>query len=384
MRWLAALLAVLLAVPAAAQEDRPDWAGVWEGKVGTYPVRLCIDQFDDEVPARGAYYYLSSLRPLSLTEEDGEGGWVEHGPDEPDALWSFTEQTGERLRGTWTKGNRSLPFDLTPLAWEPGEWNEPCGSAAFLDPRLRDATRVRTEPGDIAGLAYVRHVFVPPAHFEDIAIESFTFDPEQPGDAGILDFLRSKLPSGTIDDDFVDCIGGSLSSVGADGYYTDQLAPFMASHSFLVVRENSDDYCGGAHPNAWFQYLTFDRQSGEEVDLFTWLNDAAREHHPADDPAESYDTVLPALRKAIVKRDPVEGFPAEDPSEAEPYEAECREVAEEQEFWTLGLSREGMLFVPSVPHVALPCMATFTVPWSDLRPYLSAEGRAGLARLNAR
>ena len=78
MRWLAALLA-LLATPAAAQ-DAPAWAGAWEGRVGTFPVRLCIDSWGDQ-PARGAYYYLSQLEPIALSEEDGEGGELGLGGD---------------------------------------------------------------------------------------------------------------------------------------------------------------------------------------------------------------------------------------------------------------------------------------------------------------
>ena len=62
-------------------------------------------------------------------------------------------------------------------------------------------------------------------------------------------------------------------------------------------------------------------------------------------------------------------------------DAECRDVARDQEFWTFGLSRDGMLFVPSLPHVAAACQATYTVPWSELKPFLNETGRAGLARL---
>ena len=89
------LLFMTLSMPAAAQES-PAWAGVWEGRVGTYPVRLCIDSHGG--PARGAYYYLSRLEPIPITEEDGEGGWIERMPEgEPSALWEFIEQNGE----TW-------------------------------------------------------------------------------------------------------------------------------------------------------------------------------------------------------------------------------------------------------------------------------------------
>ena len=50
-------------------------------------------------------------------------------------------------------------------------------------------------------------------------------------------------------------------------------------------------------------------------------------------------------------------------------------------FWTFGLGREGMLFVPSLPHVIAACQATYRVSWSELAPFLSETGRAGLARL---
>ena len=379
MPWLAAILPLLVAAPA--EPDKPAWVGVWEGNVGSYPVRLCMDQWGDG-PGRGAYYYLSTLEPLSLSEQDGEGGWIEHGPDDPDALWSFTEQTGERLRGTWRKGARSLPFELKPVTWTKGEWDGPCDSAAFFEPRLAPGT-ITSEPDEIGGWRFTRQSYLPPRQFKDeVTVESFTFTPEQPGDRAILGRLAAHLPRGTMEDDATECIAGAVASVGADGYFGEFLVPAEVGRTYLTVRENSDTYCGGAHPNAFYQFMTFDRQSGQEIDLAEWLNDAAREHHPAENELESYDTLLPAFRKLIVKHEPQEGFPeADSEEEPGPLDEECRQVSEDTEFWTFGFRREGMMFVPSVPHVATPCMGTFTVPWSELAPYLSAEGRAGLARL---
>jgi hypothetical protein len=177
-----------------------------------------------------------------------------------------------------------------------------------------------------------------------------------------------------------------LASVGADGYFGEFIYLAEIGPSFLTVHENSDTYCGGAHPNAFFQSTTFDRQSGKEVNLAEWLNDAAREHHTvvpgsALPEIEGYDTLRPVLRKLIVKHEPQEGFPEADSDEPGPLDEECRDVAEETELWTFGFRREGMMFVPSVPHVATPCMGTYTVPWDELAPYLSAQGRIGLTRL---
>ena len=378
---LTAILPLLMAAPGSVP-DKPVWVGVWEGTVGTYPVRLCMDQWGENAPGRGAYYYLSTLEPLSLTEDDNEIAWIEHGPEDPDARWSFTQQSEERLRGTWTRGARRLPFDLKPIAWTKGEWDGTCDSAAFMGPRLLPGT-IATEPDEIAGWRYTRQIYSPPRPFKDeVSAESFTFTPERPGDGVIVEWLASHLPRGTMADDATECIAGAVASVGADGYFGEFLTPVEVGRSFLTVRENSDTYCGGAHPNAFFQYKTFDRQSGQEINFARWLNEAGREHHAAENELDSYDTLLPALRKLIVKHEPQEGFPEADTDEPGPLDAECLEVAEEQEFWTFGFRREGMIFVPSVPHVATPCMGTFIVPWSELVPYLSAEGRAGVARLN--
>src|SRR5690606_17804914 len=160
---VALIAGVLLLANSAAAQEKPEWAGVWEGRVGTYPVRLRIDA--DGGPARGAYGYLSSLEPIALTEEDSEGGWIEKSPDgEPSALWEFREQTGNELRGTWRQGQRSLPFDLAPLAWIAGEYSGPCSSDAFLAPRIAGGDVLGT-PAELDGWRYTAQSYQPPAHF---------------------------------------------------------------------------------------------------------------------------------------------------------------------------------------------------------------------------
>lgn len=357
-RWLS-LLALLAATPAAAQ-DAPAWVGVWEGKVGTFPVRLCIDGSGDG-PARGAYYYLSQLEPISLSEEDGEGGWIEHGSSDPDALWAFAEQTGTRLRGTWRRGSRSLPFDLTPVAWTEGEWGGSCSSAAFLEPRLGRG-RVVSEPAELAGWRYTRQSYQPAAHFiDEVAVETFTFTPERPGDHVIATWLASHLPHGTMADDFIECIGGAISSVGADGFFNQTLTPTLVSRDFVAVEESSGTFCGGAHPNYYTVTHTFDRLTGRELDLFDWIGEARIDGEDS--------TLAEPLRALVVARWPADA------------EEDCRELAEDTEYWSLGLARDGLVFRPDFPHVATACEEPVTVEWSALAPFLDKEGEEGLARL---
>ena len=379
MRRLALLAALLLAAPASAQET-PAWLGVWEGKVGTYPVRLCIDAWGGQA-ARGAYYYLSRLEPIAVTEQDGEGGWIELGPGGSEqARWEFSEQAGARLRGTWRQGNRRLPFALTPVAWTTDEELGPCGSFAFLGPRMTGG-EVLSERAELDGWRYSAQSYRPPAHFaEEVFLESFTFSPEQPGDRPILAELAKGLPTGSHVAPHLQCMGDNITVHGADGYYSTASKPTLVTPDWLNTFDNYDIYCGGAHPSHGFFHRTFDRRSGVQVNLARWLNDAAVEHQDVGGTQEGYDLIRPALRSLIVAHDPDIPFADEDPA-AEAYDQSCLELVEGQEFWTFGLSRQGMLFVPSVPHVAGPCMATFEVPWPKLEPFLSDEGRAGLARL---
>ncbi len=382
MRSLSTLLvAALLATPAVAQ-DKPAWVGVWEGRIGSYPVRACFDTSGGGGWGRGSYYYRSRLEPLSLVEDEDGGRWTEHTQGSATgATWQFTEQSASRLRGTWRQGRRSLAFELTPVAWTEGEWGGPCGSEAYIAPRLQGLFEIRQRPGQLGDFAYEFHTLVPPEQFrEDVAIETFQYTPEQPGDPGILAALRGRLPSGTAADPFADCLAGAISVHGTDGSYFEFLEPVMADAAFLGVRESSETYCGGAHPNAYYTFLTFDRQSGAAVELFDWLSDEAREHHASSVASEDYFTVRAPLREVIVAREPIDE-PEGVEGEQSAYHAECGDVIADQGFWSLGLDRDGLLFVPNVPHVAGLCRATFLVPWDELEPFLSDAGRAGAARV---
>ena len=63
-------------------------------------------------------------------------------------------------------------------------------------------------------------------------------------------------------------------------------------------------------------------------------------------------------------------------------DAECLEVIDGRpNGWDIGLGEGGMIFKPELPHVATACVESITVPWGDLEPFLSDEGRAVRASL---
>jgi hypothetical protein len=352
-------------VPAQAQE-RPAWFGLWEGHVGRNQVRACFDSWDDS-SGRGSYYYLRYLEPIALRQDAGER-WEEWVPGgEAGAEWHFSELSGTRLRGTWRQGARSLPFALAPVAWDADEAESPCASAAFLQPRLAGG-RVVTEAAASGPLAprsfpLTRHVYRPPPHLaDDVSLQTFTIVEQQSGDRRINQALRSAMPDAGGSGELAECLGMSIASLGIDGAVERTIEPLMLTGSFLSATIATSSFCGGAHPSHWSSFLSFDRTTGEDLDLFDWIGEAR---------LDGEDSSLPeTLRTAVVARwTNAENVP------------ECRQLFEGAEYWALGLDYAGLLFRPDFPHVATACEETVLLEWEALAPFLDDEGRANLARL---
>ena len=161
-------------------------------------------------------------------------------------------------------------------------------------------------------------------------------------------------------------IQGSLGSLGTDGDFSFGYAPRAATSAYLTVTANAGGFCGGAHPYGDYWWLTFDRKTGRKVDLGTWLTPAAV---PRGDWFE--DSALrplsPAFRGMVMRRLRFE-------------DRECREVVNQAEYWAIGLDRSGLVFSPSLPHVAKACGDDAAVPFAELAKWLSPAGKARAAR----
>lgn len=380
---LAALLLALIASPALAQEDDiPARYGVWQGTIGSYPVVACLGR--DRYNQVGAYYYLSRLAPIALKGNQSDHWEEEVSYQESSASWDSLKVEDDRLSGKWNDGKRSLAIALVRQDWVPDEtFGEPCTSAAFLGPRA-GGDSVGESDGSIDGQSFRRRTYVPAAHFSSVGVASFQLLPTRPGDELINAELAKDLPDGTAGSDLMLCMGWAIEAHGTDGDYWFSSEPILMTRRWLATFDRFDQYCGGPHPNTWLDYRLFDRQTGEKVELFNWLNADAVTREAYDlDSGGVYFTVNDTLRKRILARWPADELP-ENPSEEDlQANSECMEIVATQEFWSVGLVQEGLLFAPQLARVVMACGATVTVPWADLEPYLSDEGRAGLAALRA-
>lgn len=376
MRWLALSL-VLLAVPALAQDEqpKPDYYGVWKGTIGTYPVMACVDQ-DGYGKARGAYYYMSRLTPIGLAGSDAGADWNEQVDyDETGARWRSIAVKGAKLSGSWTDGKKSLPISLERQVYQTkDEYDGPCMGDAFLTPRLAGGKVIAAEVPEAKG-AWRKLTYVPGKQFGDnVSMESFSLTSEAPGDKAINAALAQDIDDHTFRAEFLQCLGFEVANSGTDGYYGLTSEPDLITRRWVNVSDSYENSCGGAHPNAWYSFRTFDRQSGAQVNLFRWFNDKAVEHVAGDQPQYDSDQVLPPLRDLALRH---------TPDDAEGADEECPDATRDTEFWFIGLAKEGLQMTPSLPHVIQACAATYVVPWGELDPYLSKEGKAGVAALKA-
>ncbi|BEV01653.1 hypothetical protein [Novosphingobium olei] len=366
-RLLAALVAFcLLPSPAFAKASWPE--GLWRGTLGTAPVQVCLERNGlDEL--QGSYFYLRHLRPIALRldgkllQEDGG------------AIWTLRKGTGANLEGTWQRAKRTLPIRLMPVAWKPAEtWDGPCGSRAFIAPRLKPVTISHRAPQGKASLGYDELHYDVGAAFDSVDIASFALKPQLPGDAAINAAVAlDPLKPGSIAD-FAECMASNLSSLGTDGDFSLALTPQAVRGDFLTVAVAQAYFCGGAHPDAVTTYRTFDRRTGKEFALADWLASTARQPIDGDTSAGSLIQPTEALRKVILAHFP---RPADDTEG-------CFDLVAGSEFWTVSLTSDGFAFEPSLPHVAAACGDVAALPFAALAPYLSSAGKAGAARITRR
>jgi hypothetical protein len=362
LRLLLAALALPASALSAPAQAAPAWHGVWQGTIGTLPVRACLQE-RSETYTNGSYYYLSRLQPIPLAHED-DGGW---GEENGSGRWTVTS-AGSRLTGMWRGGGKTLPIALNRVALAAGD-EDPCGSQAYIAPRLRPV-KVITRPARRDGFAYTELVYDVGPSFPEIGISSFSYSPTRPGDVAINAALRLDPAKPGREADYLDCMKLALASGGRDGDFQFSQAPDLVTPEFLSVAVNTGGFCGGAHPDETLWHRVFDRANGRPVDLARWLT--TRAVVPGEgERNSSIRQITPALRALALKHFPF----------GRGEDADCREAVSGEDYWEIALTRRGLALTPSLPHVVQACEDAAIVPFAELSAFLSPEGQTGIARL---
>jgi hypothetical protein len=367
-RILCAILLAVFIVPAHATDKQPQWAGIWSGTIGNVPVRVCLTErsyWDAPIKGSGAYFYMKYLKPLHLEQEDAKT-WVESAGgalQASDPRWKIDRVNGNSLTGRWIATGKNLLIRLKRLSAEPD-----CGSQTFNQPRFKPFV-VTKQDAELDGRKYVKLTSSAGEHL-DLSFETFQLVGAGAAIAKVNEALREKTPVGDQQADFFECLTGALSANGYDGGHSEFLKPVMLTRDWLSASYSSGGYCGGAHPYHGSSMLTFDLRSGEKVDLQNWLNKRAfREKSQY----QQRPPLSEAFRQFLVSRWPVE----------QENDGECKEAANESNYWDIGLERDGMSFAPGMPHVLTACANPVLVPYAELAPFLNDLGKAGVASVQA-
>lgn len=365
-------IALLSALPTVAQDKMAaaPGHGIWRGTVGTAPVMMCLD--GDGAYKRGSYYYTRRLIPIRLDWDDKRRRWNGVSvQDKVQATFQFDKVAKARIDGRWIGGGNSLSVTLNrlPSAEAPHDFGL-CGSMTYLKPRL-GPTRVTQVPAVTNGVKYRKLKLVVPDSFAEVSIESFALLGRSPAVARINRELAKPLSAAGIADGWIDCMRGNLSAHGVDGDYATSIEPTMFGRRYLSVDHHNGGYCGGAHPYSGTDARTFDLSTGLEIDLNDWLTPRAIRRERYAGTSDEAKMVTPAFRAFLLA-----GW-------KHPDRAECQEIFEQAEFWDIALTRTGLGFTPSLPHVAQACGEEVVVPWTRLQPYLNPTGQKAVAAIGA-
>jgi hypothetical protein len=367
------------------------WSGVWQGTVGRADMRLCLQaQQEPGEDVAGTYYYSRYLRliPLSAAGDptaDGRkvvlhelmpskakpGAGQKTPTKDETVVWQLQASAdGEGLAGTWRSNAKSLPVQLSRVRLEKpkngadGSLFSPCESDAFNLPREKPAKVVSTEVKLKATGATYQRLTLDFEGRQDARIQHFEL---LRTDAAAQKFnARQRQALQSDQSALFECGRAVIARWGLGGDYNTMSEPVFMGQRWLVVKRQSDDYCGGAHPNAYVGYETWNLEAGQVVDPWTWFNAKAARFKWEGSGQSRYQTMTmgPMVRQALAKV-----WPRED--------EECADVVEEGGAfsWDAYPSAKGMVFMPQLPHGAMACQEEVTLPWAQVLPWLSPSGR---------
>lgn len=374
MRAAGFLVALALTAGPALAQEQPQQGRIWKGTLGETAITACFFEQDNRA---GVYYADAALEPVRLESTDESATQVARESrsfdDQTGATWRFAPDAGDRIIGDWHSGDTTLPIRLIAVPATIPEYGTPCESEAFLAPLLAGG-ETTAKRASLDGTDYTELAYAGPKRsgLDDYNVTSFALDRVRPGDAAVNRALGAALPDGTAAHFGGQCAGWSMGSPGGGtGYLGQEVVPILISPRWLGVRDSGSSYCGGAHPNHFTGFAVYDRDSGVEVDPAAWFKPGALAFYDWDSETEPKPAKRPiaglseALGKAVLAH-----WPAREDGD------ECGLADGFGGFsWQIGLTREGPVFVPQMPHVIFACTEEVVLPWAEARPFLSAEGR---------
>jgi hypothetical protein len=392
---LQSLCSVLFLALFAQPVSAADWEGVFEGTLGKSPIIVELNAGIDASSYPGGYLegsrysYLPAAFDLKLVLET-EGKRLEFvestapyyliadlPKDDPARTghWSL-KVSGKTASGTWSSrdGKKTLPIALKRLplvkqADEPKDMNRlttTYNERWFKEVKISGAEKP-IKFGGVA-LAYETDTAF------TLAMPVFTALPDKAvmSKANVLlrDYYKQSLMQNR------DCINGlpSEEEVPKEPDYSFDV--IYASPTVLTISESGSVFCGGAHPNNYASYISFDLVEGKQIGGTYQL----------DLSPDGFGRILKLANKqeriafetfALTRWDAA----AKASSDADKTCAEVNFMGEQEpgeKDFSLAFAAEGLaVFRTDYPTAAAACLFQdynpTIIPWADLRPFLRPD-----------
>ncbi len=310
------VLLTLIAVPAWA--DAP--SGVFGGKLGRSSVVAC---FGADL---ATYYYVRIGTDIALAEK-APGVWEEaNGGDPPTGTWRLAAMEGDALTGTWKspKGKRHLPIKLKRIG-------EVCLSADFAH---IVSQRKPGKPETTAGLTIRPFV----------AVEDSVFGVEILGGGTQLAGLKRSVEelNHALMGNYSDCMTYGEGWSGTIEFSGGVAIEAITEH-FVVVGSSVSYWCGGPHPDDSDKHFVFERSSGQEIGVDSWLKVDSR-----------------TIARERWGDSDQEG---------------CGDAVSDRTSFQVWPTPAGMKLAPELPHALAACGGTVVASWDSLSEQLTPAGK---------
>lgn len=367
----------------ADSSDDTSLSGVWAGNLGNKTVMVCFTHRGPE-PGFGLFYDRDRLSVSMLTPNDASSasnGSVPTHWNDGRGTWNLDAVSAEQVTGQWTQpGDSPTQIALTRLpASSERDRSQPCASRAFNEPTENPPSVVKGPEQDMEGLRY-RIVTVNAGHADEAAsanglhMDTLEILGDDPSVKRINDLLHQRLPSSQADllNRFYSCRRRERDADGQEGIASERItAVHFVKGRWLTVATDDNSNCAAPRTANWVNHYTWDLQSGRAVDFMSWFRNAPPSDNPEGQAPGEYPQQLPPALKTLV----LAGL-TPDQLQA------CPDLGSPDAGYIPHISENGMRFsFPGSGQGA--CANEVLIPFSEIQPLLSEEGRNQLKTLLA-
>jgi len=268
MKYFVTILFLLISIHLSSQTNE---YLILEGKIDKYPVVMQL--FKTKNPETGGFYYMgnywypSQEIPVAVSQEATDDPktflvitWEEDESQQEFFSGSFENGTH---KGTWTKGNKKLPFELKTVS-----------DARYTKFVYREAERnvkLKTGEEEIAGNSF--YGFYLP---RDLAFQKEFM---QKIDRDYTDFdnwsrMRLKEFEAEYKNEVQEVMKDSpeLPSLALNYEFLEEIYPFLNTENYLVMIHSEYQYTGGAHGTSAETFYTYDKRQKKWLEIEDVLN----------------------------------------------------------------------------------------------------------------